>query len=376
MRFHSKTLIILFLAATQHGSLALKGDSSALRLGAPRGLQVTMPPPKVPGTGAGTGEPNVPKIPPTQTTVGGNSSLGAEGEGTLPQVGMGTVPKDKTTEKGAVAPGGSTFKADGAPMPKESKDKAPKENKDCKKPKTPVSSRRRVQVGPTDKVPPTGTSGGTTTTTWTGANAGPAPGTTVDKSIEKAPKVGTGASPAMEPAIQPGSTTPETQQFTPMEPEETTTGGVGAPLQEGEQRFCLQSVVSQEQCAAVQGGELPADSQKASGTLTMELSSYNTADPEAALNMAAQILNAETPSKFIGCSQTFRKLQEGSEIEESTEEGEEVEPESDEPTYVTGLKIGEFKSTGDGQYNIGRFTILLTAVFVVPVTNTCSPTLS
>ena len=293
------------------------------------------------------------------TSVQGNGSLGAEQGSTVPQVG-GTVPKDKTTtDKGTVpAPGGgSTFKADGgAPMPKEDKDKKAKENKDCKQPKNLVSSRRRTQLAPTDKVPPSGMAG---TTTGTGVNAGPAPGGTVDKTTEQAPKVGTdGTGPAMEPAIQPDSTTPaEEQQFTPMEPEASSGG---------EQRFCLQAVVTEELCAAVQVGELPSDSKKASGMLSMELS-HDTADPQAAVDIASQILNAETPSKFIGCSRPFRILQEGGETAESTTDvGEDVEPEAGEATYVSGLQFGEFKSTGDGQYYTGRFTVLLIAAFIVP----------
>ena len=110
MRAYQATLAILAIAA-HRSALALKGETSSLRLGVPRVLQ-EMPAPKVPGTlqVVGGGPQGVPKSP---------GSVEGDGQGAASQAEKGPTTKEKGGEKGA---GDAALKADGTSGPKEGKD--------------------------------------------------------------------------------------------------------------------------------------------------------------------------------------------------------------------------------------------------------------
>jgi len=294
MRFHQAIFVILSFAA--HGALSLKGEPSLRRgLADIRSLQVmkgetTEVAPKGPGA--------------NQTTEGGM----AQNE---------PAPKDKgVMPPGAPAGDELTVQADGLPAPKgdkakkddktkkEDKDKKDKKEKKCKKPKG--RKRRRTQV---DKAPKTDPSG-----------------------VEKVPKVpkSEGTSPAMEPVMEPDTMPVESDGVEPDAAEE--------------ERFCLQSVLSEEQCAAIQSGELPSDDKSTRVILSIDLS--HNSESEEASDLVSQVLTSDTPSKFIGCSSIFRKLQVGDEESEILEAKEQAE----EYLFVSGLSFGEFVVTSDGTY--------------------------
>lgn len=283
MRFHQVVLVLVLFA---HGALALKGEPSFRRGSSIRGLQVMK----------GETTEGMPKAPKDKGSLAVVSPEDDEG----------------TTEADGLPGGPKGDKANtGPPPPKDDKEKKDKKEKSkkCKKPK--AGKRRRTQTDKADK-------GGEKTV--------PKPGSkTTDK-----------ASPAMEPVMQP-DTSPEST------PEEQTSDV--DPAFDDEERFCLQSVLSEEQCAAARNGELPTDDKTTKGILTMELS--YTSDSEEALQMVTEIMKTETPSKFIGCSQTFRNLQQEGGGDELAETEEEVE---EEYLYVSGLQFGDFIVTDDGKF--------------------------
>ena len=239
-----------------------------------------------------------PKVPPGEVSdpagdemMAPKEAKGPSGEATLGSTSSGPV-----------------VKADGLPGPKEEKGKEKekkaddkkkdkKKDKKCKKPKG--FKRRRIQV---DMAPKSG-----------------GPGTEKEAMTPKMDK----GSPVMEPAFSPDES--EAQ-----EPDE--------------ERFCLQTDLSEEHCAALRNGEHDNghDDKTTTGTLVMELSYDN--DSKDAADMATRVLKAETPSKFAGCSSALRKLQAGGGDEPVVSENEEGVD-----LYVSGLKFGEFIVSSGGE---------------------------
>lgn len=292
MHLHHTILVILLFAARY--AHALKGETS-LRSGSTqiRSLQV-MKGEATEGMMASKG----PGMDPT-----------AKGE----MAQNDPAPKDKGAMPGAPAGDELTVQADGLPGPKgdkakkedkdKKKDKKDKKEKKCKKPKG--HKRRRTQVV---KAPKTDKAG-----------------------VEKGPKVPKTAatSPAMEPVMQPDTMPVESS-------------GVEPDL--AEERFCLQSILSEEQCAAIRGGELPIDDKTTSGILSIELS--HSSESKESHDLLSQVLRSETPSKFIGCLSTVRKMQ----VEDGGDGISEVDEQAEEYPYVSGLSFADFIVSLDGTY--------------------------
>ena len=184
-------------------------------------------------------------------------------------------------------------------------DKKAKDNKKCKKAKKDVKKRRVLAE---DK-----------------AGGAPDPKEKMPKA-PKNPSTGDEADPAgteppaMAPVMQPDAA-------------DVVEGDADSP-------YCLQSTLSAEQCEAIRSGELPVSAKTAKGLVTLELS-YDT-DQEDALDTVEDILRTKTPTKFVGCPETFRFLEE--------EEGGDEVMDTEEDPYVSGLEFGEFTISGEGTY--------------------------
>lgn len=280
MRFLHVNLLLLGVIVQE--AFAVKGEPS-LRGESNRNLQTMKSEPATEGMMA-------PKVQTGEVSVPAGSEVMAPKE---PKAPPGEATFGSTSNESAVKADGMQGPKEHKEKEKEKKDTDKKKDKKCKKPKG--FKRRRAQVDKAPKIDE--------------------PGTAKEVMVPKMDK----GSPAMEPAFSPSASDAE-------EPDE--------------EPFCLQAALSEEQCAALRNGEPANEDKTANGILVMELS-YDTDSKDTAI-MATDVLRAETPSKFAGCSSTFRKLQAGGGEEMSAnDEGIDL--------YVSGLTFGEFIVSSGGE---------------------------
>lgn len=110
-------------------------------------------------------------------------------------------------------------------------------------------------------------------------------------------------------------------------------------VEEAHEPYCLQPTLTEEECKALQNGELPEDHPNVEGEINMEIANDGDTTTEQVERSLGSILRSETLSKFVGCEKRRRR--------HLAEDGNEVdtdEMDSDETFLsVTGVDFPKLK---------------------------------